>query len=191
MDARRGRRKRERMWAENPHCHWCSRKTILAKTDASGRFLLPHADKGLAATLDHLRARHHPGRREPARPDERRIVLACMHCNSTRDAAEQRLHLGEEAVRDTGRQDGRMRLARARANLPKAFYESEHIAENRSGARSSDVDAALCLGEGGLNRIAAPLYALNWLFGPFPQAFSAFSHELSRPIMGVSARSEG
>jgi hypothetical protein len=71
-------RKRARLWAENPHCHWCGVLTTLG----------PRCET--MATLDHLRPRHHPSRHEPARNGERRIVLACWKCNSTRDHAEMK-----------------------------------------------------------------------------------------------------
>ena len=39
------------------------------------------------ATIEHLRSRLHPGRREPARGEQRR-VLACWKCNNERGRAE-------------------------------------------------------------------------------------------------------
>lgn len=74
---------RRRMWEYDPRCHWCGVVTVLPK---------PGPPKGppnpRLATIDHLRPRHHPGRREPTNGKEFRRVLACWKCNNERDRRE-------------------------------------------------------------------------------------------------------
>lgn len=75
----RGRQRRY-LWSKNPNCHWCGQPTVLTY------------DGGVQpenlATIDHLRSRLHPSRREDAKPQERRRVLACWKCNHERGKAE-------------------------------------------------------------------------------------------------------
>lgn len=75
MPGRVHRSIRERLYAADPHCHWCRRLTRWV-TSADGR--LPDD----AATLDHFRSRLDPLRGKIA--GEPRHVLACRKCNHDR-----------------------------------------------------------------------------------------------------------
>lgn len=82
------RRRRDSLREQNPRCHWCGRVTL-----PPARFTeRPHP---LSATLDHVRPRKHPARREPNNNNEERTVLACWQCNQHRNYADQS---GEEFV---------------------------------------------------------------------------------------------
>jgi hypothetical protein len=64
---------------EGGKCFWCGIDTVL-ESPAKGR--LPDN----LATVDHLRPKHDPTRREKvSKGTERRIVLACRKCNHERD----------------------------------------------------------------------------------------------------------
>jgi hypothetical protein len=76
------RKQRTRLWLINPYCYWCGVKTILPSKYWKG----PTAPN--VATIDHLRPRHHPLRREPAKNQEVRRVLSCFKCNNDRDREE-------------------------------------------------------------------------------------------------------
>lgn len=71
--------KRAKLFQENPHCYWCGRLTQLVTRERGQR---PPADM---ATIDHLRPRSDPTRREIPRPGEKRLVNACYECNNRRD----------------------------------------------------------------------------------------------------------
>lgn len=88
-------RKRKALFEEQGGlCYWCD-VTMLLPTDGMH---INHPPKNLA-TLDHLRDRFHPGRREPAQNNERRIVLACWGCNNQRGRESQQQQPIEELRR--------------------------------------------------------------------------------------------
>lgn len=78
-------RKRRKMWEKNPRCFWCGRITKWYDRPNPSIYQ-SHKDE---ATLDHLRPRHDPTRRERCKPGEVRIVLACWECNNLRDKPER------------------------------------------------------------------------------------------------------
>lgn len=67
----------------DPRCVYCGVVTIFDRPE--GKASPPNL-----ATIDHLRPRHHPGRREPIKPGEVRHVLSCWKCNNDRDKRELR-----------------------------------------------------------------------------------------------------
>lgn len=87
--AGRNRRKLVRLWMEDPHCHYCKRKTVLVLMAPEERMPRRFSNYPLRATLEHLRSRLHPDRHEPIQQDgERRIVLACNECNQAQNTKE-------------------------------------------------------------------------------------------------------
>lgn len=77
-------KKRVVLWHEQGGlCYWCHSPTILVEPGGKNR-LPPNA-----ATVEHLRSRLDPTRQEPARDQERRLVMACLSCNSVRGSREQ------------------------------------------------------------------------------------------------------
>ena len=76
MSSPKLRRRRDRLMAQDPHCHWCGCEVIYFKP-ALGQSLPAHF-----ATLDHLNDRIE----EAPRPIRGVIVLACKACNEARAA---------------------------------------------------------------------------------------------------------
>lgn len=74
-------KQRRNLWLRDPHCYYCGVETIF---DFDRKGPVPPN----FATIDHLRPRHHPLRREPAKNGEVRHVLACFKCNNERDTRE-------------------------------------------------------------------------------------------------------
>lgn len=70
MDSKRRRRRREALFAQDPHCFWCGKLVVLTL-----------AKQRNAATLDHLYSRLHPSRRDNGIAQ---TVLACRACNIQR-----------------------------------------------------------------------------------------------------------
>lgn len=83
MNTKRLRRLRERLWLENPHCHYCGCKTVWY-TGSGG------ADRpNNAATLDHVIPRTNPLRHSlPFYPKEL-LVLCCNKCNNERGKRDE------------------------------------------------------------------------------------------------------
>lgn len=77
------KRQRERLFQEQGGlCYWCERPMVLPERyPESG---IPPADH---CTLDHLRDRFNPKRREKNIHRERRRVAACSECNYERSRA--------------------------------------------------------------------------------------------------------
>lgn len=79
------RTQRNRLWAIDPHCHWCGKLTVLPRAHA------PHEPRPMPemnwATIDHLHCRLHPDRLKPGDGQMRR-VLACWSCNNQRNRIE-------------------------------------------------------------------------------------------------------
>ena len=87
MSMRTLKQRRIKLWKQDPHCHWCGTLTILPPADAK-----PHRKNYPLneATIDHLRSRWHPNRREPIRQGEQRLVLSCRKCNIDRAKQEEK-----------------------------------------------------------------------------------------------------
>lgn len=77
---------RERLWRQDPHCHWCGIWTQLHRSQYGDR--PPHN----AATLDHYRSKLDPLRNRVA--TEPRWVLACFKCNQQRGQRDSRQFSG-------------------------------------------------------------------------------------------------
>lgn len=90
---RKWRRKLMLMHRQKGSCYWCNCKMILLPVDL-GRLRPLNL-----ATIDHLRDRFHPLRREPSRNCEERTVLACWRCNNERGSAAQAAQPIEELRR--------------------------------------------------------------------------------------------
>ncbi len=70
-------RRRERLMAADPHCHWCGCEVIYWKPQRREK-VPPNF-----ATIDHVWSRIQ------GRPRQGRWVLACARCNEARGAAEE------------------------------------------------------------------------------------------------------
>jgi hypothetical protein len=76
------RKKREQLYSEDPHCHWCGTLTVQLK----GHVSKPPEN---AATIDHLIHQWHDRRKQnKCAPNEKRYVLACRKCNMQRGLVE-------------------------------------------------------------------------------------------------------
>jgi hypothetical protein len=78
------KRRRLNLYQRDPHCHWCRCLTVLPPEGSPPKVTPPNE-----ATIDHLRDRYDPRRREPARNQEERTVLACRGCNARRNTERQ------------------------------------------------------------------------------------------------------
>lgn len=77
--------RRNRLFAEDPHCYWCGRELVKPPGPSVGGGKCPDN----AATLDHLISRLDPRRTEPQpRNAPPRTVLSCYACNELRGFAE-------------------------------------------------------------------------------------------------------
>lgn len=83
------RRDRERLWASDPHCHWCGRITVLPEVAPAnkGDRLPPNA-----ATVDHLITARQGGKQGRSSGP---VVLACWGCNEMRNNIEQKALVGK------------------------------------------------------------------------------------------------
>lgn len=78
-------------------CFWCGRQTVLTVGLSSQRAA------GIA-TIDHLRCKYLPDRREPTcDPNEERTVMACYKCNHTRGVLVEATVPIDERRRRSGR----------------------------------------------------------------------------------------
>lgn len=73
MTTQKRKARRLKLWTENPHCHWCGKLTVIT--------IKRRPDQ---ATLDHLKHRLDPDRREFNRTSLFCTVLSCLQCNSAR-----------------------------------------------------------------------------------------------------------
>lgn len=91
---RKLKRQRVRLFQEQEGlCYWCDEPMVMPERYASG----PQPDN--YCTVDHLRHRSNPGRREPNRRGEQRRVAACALCNRTRgDVVNRALHPPKSAL---------------------------------------------------------------------------------------------
>jgi hypothetical protein len=76
----RVRKRREKLWQADPHCHWCGCLTV----PPSGAAKMKRIPKNMA-TLDHLRSRYDSSRGSDC---EEATVLACWQCNQRRSSEE-------------------------------------------------------------------------------------------------------
>jgi 5-methylcytosine-specific restriction endonuclease McrA len=67
------KKRRITLWKKDPHCFWCGKLTV-----DDGR------NNSDSATIDHVRSRLHPLRKEPNCERQSRLVLACKDCNNAR-----------------------------------------------------------------------------------------------------------
>jgi 5-methylcytosine-specific restriction endonuclease McrA len=86
------KKRKLKLFALNPHCHWCGKLTRLYKHNQHKKTPLD------AATLDHLRSRYNPERLIPS-PDKEQTVLACWECNHKRGEQETKETPPEELHR--------------------------------------------------------------------------------------------
>jgi hypothetical protein len=83
-----------KLFAEDPHCHWCGRATVLTNVkEIKGK------PNPLMATIDHLVSRYNPERWVEKKPGENRKVLACFECNNNRSSVETKQLSPEELYR--------------------------------------------------------------------------------------------
>lgn len=71
------KKRRTKLWLENPNCYWCKLPTILPIKPE-------HRNQYDCATLDHLNNRLSNKRTMPNHNNEIRTVLACRICNNIR-----------------------------------------------------------------------------------------------------------
>lgn len=88
MSGKNRRKRLIKLWTEDPHCHYCKRKTVLVLMAPEERMPRRFSNYPLRATLEHLRSRLHPERQEPVSNGEQRIVLACNECNQAQNIKE-------------------------------------------------------------------------------------------------------
>jgi 5-methylcytosine-specific restriction endonuclease McrA len=67
------RKRRANLWTKDPHCFWCGKLTVNDGENSSD-----------SATIDHIRSKLHPLRKEPIYGSQIRLVLACKDCNNAR-----------------------------------------------------------------------------------------------------------
>lgn len=91
------RRRRDRLFADDPHCHWCECLTRLLDRK------LRHGEKMPLdlATIDHLDDRLSPERGKHKGED--RTVLACWKCNNDRNREAQAAYPVEMLRERSGR----------------------------------------------------------------------------------------
>lgn len=74
---------RNRMWKQNPHCHWCG---ILTLSPLPGKESVTYSD---TATLDHLYSKWEL-RENPDLLSQQTTVIACAKCNADRGRKAER-----------------------------------------------------------------------------------------------------
>lgn len=79
------REQRIKLWKTNPNCYYCGKPTILVDTKKTN-----HKHQHNFATIEHLYSINHPKRREPNIDREKRRVLACYKCNTSKAIEEQK-----------------------------------------------------------------------------------------------------
>jgi hypothetical protein len=93
------RKRRNKLFQEDPHCHWCGRELILPEECKQDK---QNWQPDNMATIDHLRSRFSINRQEPNHTKETRLVLACYRCNEVRNDQEQATISIEELHRRAG-----------------------------------------------------------------------------------------
>lgn len=79
-------KKRYSLWLQNPRCCYCGVVTIFKPSHIKA--IIFDGERDRLATIDHIRPRHHPERREPPKPGQVLLVLSCWRCNNERDKRE-------------------------------------------------------------------------------------------------------
>jgi 5-methylcytosine-specific restriction endonuclease McrA len=108
------RRRRELFHAQGGCCHWCKEPMRLIEDNPGGG-----CPKDMA-TIDHLRDRFHPERRQPPRGEER-YVAACWNCNNKRGAVRQ-AELGKPELQRRAAGRNRRRLRAPQLGINTAAY---------------------------------------------------------------------
>lgn len=75
----RNSKRKYKLWAENPHCYWCGRLTIIVKLKPFEK------SPPNLATVDHIRSRLNPERGSDKKVN---TVLSCFECNGRRAEKE-------------------------------------------------------------------------------------------------------
>jgi hypothetical protein len=133
-------RQRLQFWLKDPRCYYCKVVTVFEYPKGTQR-------PDNYATIDHLRPRHHPLRREPANGDIRH-VLACFRCNNDRDKRELSEKPKEWFYENGGSKPLTMKTT---TELQQAIIRIERglasslAASNGRNARRKRVRARLCL----------------------------------------------
>ncbi len=89
------RKNKEKLWHENPHCHWCGVLTVL---DCRREWRKPASPPENLATLDHLFSRYHIERWKRFN-GQRKRVLSCLKCNHERARQEDLSMSREELIK--------------------------------------------------------------------------------------------
>lgn len=110
MSSAQIRRRRERLFARDPHCFWCGTELVLPDPARAGGRLAKNT-----ATLDHLRSRLTPTRGEPTH-GRAATVLSCLSCNFERGRNEE----AALPIEEQWRRSGRKPLAKREPELPSA-----------------------------------------------------------------------
>jgi hypothetical protein len=112
---KRLRRRLQRLWEEDPHCHWCGKLTYMVLYPPGEEFMLKKQTSQMA-TIDHIYSRLHPKRLEAPRgerhEDLSRTVLACFQCNQERSRREQAELSPEEKLERSQRNRRKRKLQR-------------------------------------------------------------------------------
>ncbi len=82
MSSKRLRKRKERLWKENPHCRNCGDLTILPE-----KYKATEKQPDNLATIQHFHHKYHPDRHKPNPTGEVRTDLWCYKCNN-KDAKE-------------------------------------------------------------------------------------------------------
>jgi hypothetical protein len=86
MSDRRLQRRRNRLWADDPSCHWCGKETVLPMDLPGGG---NDQTEPRMATIDHLDSRLDETRGAFPNHEITRTVLACRECNERRGSTRQ------------------------------------------------------------------------------------------------------
>lgn len=80
-NTRRLRKRREKLWLENPRCRFCGIHTLLKSSEG-----VAQPEKDRLATIEHLDSRYKSDR---GTHNGERTTLACWRCNNDRNKVEQ------------------------------------------------------------------------------------------------------
>lgn len=89
MDSKRIRRKRIKLWKEDPRCFWCGVVTVLLESKTAAE-CKKNRSNPLRATAEHLVSRAHNLRTIASGFTYNHIVIACNGCNSERGVRESK-----------------------------------------------------------------------------------------------------
>lgn len=117
------KQRREQLWRENPHCHWCGRLTVI-----NNKSEWKHGeDHSNVATLDHLVSRleiPYGTNRPNLYKKAKTMVLACWKCNNDRNrlVAEQLSKTNPERLWKGARNEKRSLLARLYGRYIRRYF---------------------------------------------------------------------